>query len=102
MIELKKGRSLVSHGVDLSSDEDTIIRIPTSNFGLDSSYFAIINDDAESVEIAFGGVDDETPPVYPDDYFTIHNNGNYEIPSAAFAMNIKVWLRGGGRVVLVY
>jgi len=102
MIELKKGRSLFSHGVTLSPDADTTIKLEQSTIGLDNNYFAVVNDSQDSFQIAFGGIGDNDEPIYPDDYFTIHANGNYEIPPAAFSMNIKVWLRGSGRVVLIY
>ncbi|CAL9980197.1 hypothetical protein VPHD481_0011 [Vibrio phage D481] len=102
MIELKPGRSLVTQGVTLTDTESTTVLFKTSNYGLDSSYCAILNDAETSVEIAFGGVEDGDPePVYPEDYFTIHTNGNYEIPPSAFARKIKVWLRGE-RVVIIY
>ncbi|CAL9955845.1 hypothetical protein VPHD480_0012 [Vibrio phage D480] len=102
MIELKPGRSLVTQGVTLTDTESTTVLFKTSNYGLDSSYCAIVNDAATSIEIAFGGVEEDDPePVYPDDYFTVHTNGNYEIPTSAFARKIKVWLRGE-RVVIIY
>ncbi len=102
MVELKPGRSLSTQGISLSADEATTVVFKTSNYGLDSSYCAILNDAETSVEIAFGGVEEDDPePVYPNDYFTIHTNGNYEIPTSAFARKIKVWLRGE-RVVIIY
>ena len=57
MVILKPSLSLQSKGFGLSQEEDTIVQFGVSQYGLDSSYFTVVNSGRTDLHIAFGGYD---------------------------------------------
>ncbi|CAM0035573.1 hypothetical protein VPHF86_0011 [Vibrio phage F86] len=107
--EILKYRSRRSHGINLPDYKGAIyIDLVSSPCGSDSNYFAVLNSEEQiAVEIAFGGYYNDTegdadPIPRDDDFHLIGSQGHYEAQGRMFNSNLRVWLRGAGKITIIY